>query len=319
MMTNGIERWFGCYSGQRGDLFLPKSNRHPAKMAVGLCYRIFEHGQKRGYWKPGDVMLDPMCGIGTTMIVGLTLGYDVVGVELEEHFVKLTGLNLLCAVERLGSNLKTSFRLIHGDARRLSKLLDGGAVGVVSSPPYADASLPSGMPHKIRSLAKQGRWDEAIAQAREYEKYQLAQGWIRAVRRDDELRKRIEQALEVDAGNGGRAPNGVLSSPPYPSEFREQHPGTEGGQVGLEFERGGSFRGYGGAVTSPPYGNEGCGHDAGHPRLDAIEDERREREGMARRAAYGTERNGAQIGNLRDPVGDIDVVLSGGWCECDES
>lgn len=92
-------QWFGCY-GPRGDLFLPASNIHPAKMAVGLCYRIFEHGRERGYWQPGDVILDPMAGIGTTLVVGATLGYRCIGVELEDHFLKLAAANLILISRR---------------------------------------------------------------------------------------------------------------------------------------------------------------------------------------------------------------------------
>jgi len=40
-----VKQWQGCYAGTRLDLFTPESNRHPAKMAVALCYRIFEHGR----------------------------------------------------------------------------------------------------------------------------------------------------------------------------------------------------------------------------------------------------------------------------------
>ncbi|MGA2475553.1 MAG: hypothetical protein ABSF73_02925 [Terriglobia bacterium] len=61
-----IGKWFGCYKGTRGGLFLQESNVHPAKMAVALCFKILTHGLDRGYWKPGDWLLDPMAGIGTT-------------------------------------------------------------------------------------------------------------------------------------------------------------------------------------------------------------------------------------------------------------
>lgn len=49
-----MREWLGCYNGTRADLFTAESNAHPAKMAVGLCYRIFEYGRERGYWK-GDL------------------------------------------------------------------------------------------------------------------------------------------------------------------------------------------------------------------------------------------------------------------------
>ena len=141
---NKIEKWHGCYGGTRGELFLPASNRHPAKMAVGLCERIFTHGCQRGYWKPGDTVLDPMCGIGTTLIVGAALGYRVVGVELEKHFQDLGNANIAHA-EKSGVP-KDRMEILPGDARKLVEIVGGGqsltfvrdkrAAGCVTSPPY---------------------------------------------------------------------------------------------------------------------------------------------------------------------------------------
>lgn len=123
-MTGNLERWLGCYGGVRGDLFDPESNQHPAKMSVALCYKIFDHGFQRDYWKPKDTILDPMAGIGTTLIVGLSLGYNVVGVELEERFVRLAWANYIQATARLGpQNIKGFFALAIGDARRLREIL----------------------------------------------------------------------------------------------------------------------------------------------------------------------------------------------------
>ncbi|MCI0402043.1 MAG: hypothetical protein L0212_00785, partial [Acidobacteria bacterium] len=153
------ENWYGCY-GPRGDLFLPESNVHPAKMAVGLCYRIFEHGRQRGYWQPGDVVLDPMAGIFTTGIVGASLGYRVVGVELEQHFLALARKNIEAAfaigpyyTQRLLPRAAPAPVLLGGDARRLAAILkenywfldgwqqalDSTAAAAVTSPPYVDA------------------------------------------------------------------------------------------------------------------------------------------------------------------------------------
>lgn len=128
------ERWYGCY-GARGDLFTQESNRHPAKMAVQLCYRIFEHGRARGYWTLGDTILDPMGGIGTTGIVGASLGYDVVLLELEHHFLSLAAANICVLRTRMPSAGKIS--LLPGDARQLQTVL-ARADAAITSPPYAD-------------------------------------------------------------------------------------------------------------------------------------------------------------------------------------
>jgi DNA modification methylase len=127
--------WYGCYAGGRGDLFTPESNRHPAKMAVALCYRIFEHGRKMGYWKPGDVILDPMAGIFTTGIVGATLGYRIVGIELEKHFIDLAQQNIELLKQKFPKYTIWTPRLIQGDARRLREVLS-------CQPPVAEVGKP---------------------------------------------------------------------------------------------------------------------------------------------------------------------------------
>lgn len=138
-----VERWYGCYGG-RGDWFLRASNVHPAKMAVGLCARIFEHGQQRGYWKPGDTILDPMSGIGTTAVVGGALGYNIIAVELEPRFVALLKENLAYVAARR-FHRKVRIEVLEGDAREICALLarndgaevaGGGRDGIITSPPY---------------------------------------------------------------------------------------------------------------------------------------------------------------------------------------
>lgn len=289
------ERWYGCY-GDRGDLFLRETYKHPAKMAVALCFRILEHGERRGWWTPGDTILDPMAGIGTTLICAASLGYHAIGIELEPHFYRLCRENLDHAMERIRHLPQPgTAEILQGDARQLKAMPSGtyqvasavtsppygdqaltdtanissdgyaatvtsppyggkddhgddphpermqghgvlfrGYSGAVSSPPYGDASLPSSVPHSIRALARAGQWNQAIAASREYEREQLAKGWIRSVRSDDELRKRIEQALENDMGNyGARAPEGAqignLRDPDGDIEtaLRKDHEGKE--------------------------------------------------------------------------------------------
>jgi hypothetical protein len=319
------ERWHDCYSVSRKDLFTQESNRHPAKMAVGLCFRIFEHGERMGYWKKGDLILDPMAGIGTTLICGAWLGYRVLGIELEQHFVDLAWGNIVASAERLcrdGINgcgkyfLPTKrvppFGIIGADARDLQKVLcdatitspsyadqeltgEGhfrsarepnqaparenpheGYAAVVSSPPYGDAAVPSSVPFSIRVLAREGRWDEAMAEMKKWDEAQIASGAIRAHRTETSLRQHIERALEADAGNyGARAPQALV-----PSEAE-------------------------GVVSSPPYmmpegGGKGIA-SIGH-YLDPD---------LAKRQYVPEQfsRDGAQIGNLRDPDGDINRLL----------
>jgi len=67
----------------RKQFFVPDSFAHPAKMDAQLLIWIVER-----YTKPGEVILDPMAGMGTTMLA-CTLGRNVVLVELEGKFCKM--------------------------------------------------------------------------------------------------------------------------------------------------------------------------------------------------------------------------------------
>jgi cyclopropane fatty-acyl-phospholipid synthase-like methyltransferase len=73
--------WHNCYSGAH-DIWVPEAYSHPAKMAPGLCQRILAHLKELGLLSPADTILDFMCGVGTTLILGALQGNSVVGVYL---------------------------------------------------------------------------------------------------------------------------------------------------------------------------------------------------------------------------------------------
>ena len=73
--------WNGCYNGSLKELIVPEAFKHPAKMSRLLCERIFDHGKEKGYWQPGDMIIDPFGGIGTTGIIGAYRGYKVISIE----------------------------------------------------------------------------------------------------------------------------------------------------------------------------------------------------------------------------------------------
>jgi DNA modification methylase len=75
--------------------------------------------------QPGDVVLDPFAGYGTTLAVAERLGREAVGVEL-----------LADHVELVRARTSGRARVLHGDARRLSELVEGPVDLVLTSPPY---------------------------------------------------------------------------------------------------------------------------------------------------------------------------------------
>jgi hypothetical protein len=202
-------------------------------MAPKLCDRIFKHLESLGYVKPGSVIVDFMCGTGTTGIIASKHNCEFVGVELEPHFVEMiegfdcdgkTVFDKLfyvfdCGVESeslvehekhvyrrgcleppyyvdvdcsgmpkeitrkvfkcgakeshckhhvlgnrekcgLALHRKLNWRIIQGDSRRLSELLNDNGVGVVS-PPYAnqrsESKYDSGYELKFPEGRTQGR------------------------------------------------------------------------------------------------------------------------------------------------------------------
>ena len=113
-----------------------ESFRHPAKMPPALASAILT-----AYTKPGDTVLDPMAGIGTTVCEAIRLGRNAVGVEYEQKFVRMANDNLRLLRARGGGNGLTA-EIVHGDSRDLPGALKGLArTAAPVSPPY-----PSGGP-----------------------------------------------------------------------------------------------------------------------------------------------------------------------------
>ena len=122
-------------SAQRTGWYLPGSTAHPAKMLPAIARHAIA-----AYSQPGELVLDPMCGIGTTLVEATRLGRDAVGVELEPRWAELARANLAHAHNRGASG---SGRVVTGDARQLPDLvgteLAGRVALVVTSPPYGSS------------------------------------------------------------------------------------------------------------------------------------------------------------------------------------
>lgn len=136
---------------QRHARYLPASHRHPGKMLPALARRAIET-----YSDPGDLVVDPMCGIGTTLVEASLLGRRTIGVELEPRWAKLAEGNLRHTHQLRARSLA---KVIQGDACQLPRLLskyggrllrDGKPAGrnvlrvaagavdlILTSPPYA--------------------------------------------------------------------------------------------------------------------------------------------------------------------------------------
>ena len=128
--------------------YVPEAFRHPAKMDVYLTRRLL-----KTFTKPGDVVLDPMAGIGTTGVEAVLLGRHTILVDIEKKFTKLCEKNLENVYKffqdapfkpKLGKAV-----VITGDSRHLTDLLRTKADTIVTSPPYSHISKPGNIKNPI--------------------------------------------------------------------------------------------------------------------------------------------------------------------------
>jgi SAM-dependent methyltransferase len=120
---------------QRRGRYVPESSAHPAKMLPAVAAHAITH-----YTRPGELVLDPMCGIGTTLVEAVHRGRRAVGVEYETRWAQIARANLdLAGPGRAGAG-----QVIVGDARHLDWLLPPQLLGqvslIVTSPPYGPST-----------------------------------------------------------------------------------------------------------------------------------------------------------------------------------
>ncbi len=117
--------------------------QHPAPFSFTDVSRLIKL-----FSKPGDVVLDPFNGIGSTLKACALEGRSGVGIELNPKYVKLTK-------ERLKKEVQSSSceqKVIQGDSRlALDDLQQSSVDFVVTSPPYWNIL------HKVDHKAKQER------------------------------------------------------------------------------------------------------------------------------------------------------------------
>jgi DNA modification methylase len=106
-------------------------------------------GDYRGNWPPQlarnlilrytqstDLVLDQMCGSGTTLIECRVLGRNAIGIDLNQDSVLLTRDRLSFDVATLDP--PTSQRTFVGDARNLDRIADESIDFIATHPPYAN-------------------------------------------------------------------------------------------------------------------------------------------------------------------------------------
>lgn len=271
----------------RDLLFAPAAKLHPAKMHLGFCLELVER-----YTSEGDTVLDPMAGIGTTMVAAL-LGRKVVLVELEEHFVKpmRASWEVMRRVGPMQGHRLGAVSIIQGDARALDISGSNSAAAVLTSPPYGQVQSSGG------GIGVKGHYNDPALARRAYTKHAMdavltsppygasLQGRPSSI--DPSKAVTPKQWGSSSAANFRLGPNytdvsSILTSPPYTQEHqggRDMRPKKQAGG-----EAGRTDRRYTDAViTSPPY--EGAVR--GKPGIDWTRMNNGQRD-LTKEAAQGT-------------------------------
>jgi len=102
-------------AAQRRGRFVAGSSAHPGRMLPDLAAHAIHT-----YSEPGDIVLDPLAGIGTTLVEAVHAGRNAVGVEVEAGWAALAEANIALARAHGGTGYA---RVVRGDATGLPALL----------------------------------------------------------------------------------------------------------------------------------------------------------------------------------------------------
>lgn len=120
---------------QRKGRYTEESTAHPAKMLPAIARHAIDT-----FTASGDLVFDPMCGVGTTLVEAVRKGRRALGIEYENRWAEVTEANLALAASETGAGHGE----VHvGDARCVLPDLAAryaGQVGLlVTSPPYGSS------------------------------------------------------------------------------------------------------------------------------------------------------------------------------------
>jgi hypothetical protein len=170
-MKNGkviVDVWNGCYPSNWSGMIVPDAMKHPAKFSSKLIRRIYQHMFQEQWLRPGDYVLDPFGGVALGALDAMRAGLRWRGVELEERFYVLGGLNISFWKKRFQTmpGWSGDAILYHGDSRKLLEAIFK-TQGVVSSPPYSNSmNKPNGIDASKLRGNKPGKNSQALLDPR---------------------------------------------------------------------------------------------------------------------------------------------------------
>jgi len=133
-------------AGQWAARYLPGSAEQPASIAPELARRIIVE-----YSKPGELILDPCCGAGATLVEAAGRGRRVLGVETHDSWARLAVAN---CEHILAPDTWPLVEVITGDPRRLADLVGDhdGQIDLVILCPHAGTNTDSSPSSAQRQL-----------------------------------------------------------------------------------------------------------------------------------------------------------------------
>lgn len=141
------------------------------------------------YTKPGEVVLDPMAGSGTTLIEAKLLCRNAIGVDISLEAIMLTRDRLNFHYNPL-DGCNAEIKTYVGDARRLDLIEDNSVDLVALHPPYVDTIRYSENPLDISTIHDIDRYVEAMREVALEVHRVLKPGRYAAVLVGDTRRKR---------------------------------------------------------------------------------------------------------------------------------
>src|SRR4051794_30517633 len=114
--------WLTCQTlarDQRRGRYVPQTSSHPGKMLPNLAAHAIN-----SFTAPSDLVLDPMCGSGTTLVEAMHLGREAIGIDIEPRYADLAEANVDLAASQGAAG---TAKVLTGDATALLDLVPASA------------------------------------------------------------------------------------------------------------------------------------------------------------------------------------------------
>lgn len=218
------------------------SMAHPAKMHMRLTQWIIKNMTEKG-----EIILDPMSGIGSTLFEASRLGRNALGIKYEEKFVDWTRKSIENMEKQMTMGERGKVKVLMGDARQLTDILSEQVDGIISSPPYLNtkafqdqeftlqSTKANPTPRKI-SEQNYGEGVDAVVMSPPFSQANKGggiakKGYEGKHGKDEKLHERHERQFTESKDNISNLPHGeidsIILSPPHGSVISKRRGGKD--------------------------------------------------------------------------------------------